>query len=530
MQSLAPADSSDPDNPPESPPSPIHLSSHLLQSATSVLTTTTTSSSSDSGLVAVTSDERLSYDPQQLLSIGRDGVRTYAGVSSVHGHCAIRLIEADPAHLPQLVRQARQLLSLSQRGLLPHFIRHLDVEVDEADAQLAIALEMHPDALPLHEALPHLLRLSPTHPTHPTTAMQPIISLLHQLLTAVSSLHLQGVSHGDLSLRSVFVDPTFQHLNVADVVRSRGLRSDGLSADLYDVGCIGYWLLSSGRTPFRNDVQMEQWHEAALASPLDTSPFHPTAAHLITHLILTPHPNRMSAPGALRHPLFWSSARSIRFLISVSQLISSADDMGGHSRVADQQVRSFCAELDELAPFIFPAPAVSPFGPAVRPEWGSSVHSGLHQCHPMDVQERQSVVSLLHFIAASLRHLLHAPLLSCLIHALFHLDHRHNCARPRPRRAQQHHPNTASPHRRAGGGVGAALDPDAVVSYDSDEEAVSAVGVYFAQRFPPLVISVFHLAQRRWAEHATLRAFFGQAGERRGQRGEGDRGLGQQRW
>ena len=506
---------------PLSPPSP-HLSSHLLQSATSVLTPP-----SDSGLISLTPDDRFSYDPQQPLSIGLDGLRTYAGLSSTHGHCAVKLIHHQhTTHGTHIARQARQLLSLSQRGLLPHFVRYLDVGEDEA--KVAIALELYPDAIPLHEALPHLLRVSPTRPA---SALQPV-SLLQQLLTAVSCLHTQGVAHGDLTVRGISVDPTFHHIHLADVVRSPATRESTPSADVYDIGCIGYWLLSPGRSPFRDEVQVEQWHDAPLATPLDTSPFHPSAAHLITYLILTPAPNRMSAAAALNHPLFWSPARSMRFLLAVSDLISSADERGGHAGLAGQKVRRFCAELDELAPSICPAPAPASFGPVVRPEWGSSVHSGLHQVHPTDVQERQSVVGLLHFMAASLRHVLHAPLLSCLLHALFHLDHRSNCSRPRQRRAHhQQHPH--SPHtqqRRGGGGAAVAAVADGEhASYDSDEEAVGAVGHYFAQRFPPLLVSVFHLAQRRWADHSALRSFIGQPGERSAQL-EGSREPAQQRW
>ena len=131
-----------------------------------------------------------------------------------------------------------------------------------------------------------------------------------------------------------------------------------------------------------------------------------------------------------------------------------------------------CQKLESLSSCIFPT---SDAGAA---EWLSSVHSSLHRRHLAGAVEVDalSVLSLLRFMQAVLLQLLQAPLVSCLLHALFHLDHRSNCTRPRK---PAHHL------------------PD-LQAAKADDEAQAAVGAYFAARFPSLLITVYHLAHRRW--------------------------------
>ena len=181
----------------------------------------------------------------------------------------------------------------------------------------------------------------------------------------------------------------------------------------------------------------------------------------------------------------------MRFLLAVSQLVSSAQRCGQQNAAFAQQVAAFSSELEDLAASIFPAPALSTG--SQRAEWTSSVHGSLHQLQGLDRETRYSVVSLVHVMAASLLHLLHAPLLSCLLHALFHLDHRPNCTRPR-----RHHGHAQGSHGQGRRGS----------DHEDEEQVVAAVGHYFFTRFPPLLISVYHLAQRRWADHPSLKAFF----------------------
>ena len=56
--------------------------------------------------------------------------------------------------------------------------------------------------------------------------------------------------------------------------------------------------------------------------------------------------------------------------------------------------------------------------------------------------------------------------------------------------------------------------PDA----DDNDEAVEAVWLYFAARFPPLLISVYHLAREHWPDAPAFRVFFHQTDEQSAQK------------
>ena len=344
---------------PHRSPSPSLFSSSPLLSAASVLAPV-----NDSGLVPLTEDERLAYDPQHVLSVGKDGLRLYAGycsraeLTTSRGHCGLIIIEratCDPQCYALISQQVDALLELTQEeGAAPQLLRYLDREQD-AD-RLCIAVELYPDDIALHEALPAILQPPPHQQTN-GSVLQPV-SVVQQLLAAVTALHSRSIAHGAISPKNLYVDPSLRRVRLGDVRRRTQPASadadaageqgsdEELSADVYAIGCVSYYLFSGGRTPFAHAaVAFERWPEAALASPFDSSMFHPTAAHFLSHLLLAPPSQRLTAQAAALHPLFWSPQRGLRFLCTLSQWL---DQLLSFAAVADsalqQEAKEFVSE------------------------------------------------------------------------------------------------------------------------------------------------------------------------------------------
>lgn len=309
---------------------------------------------------------KLMYSPSDILGTGCEGTVVYRGTFDGREVAVKRVVS-------EFVKFAhREADLLRESDTHPHVIRYFCMESDSQFRYLALELCIASlnDYVEQKE-LQMNVNLS-------------LKDILKQATDGLAHLHASKIVHRDMKPQNVLITMASQRGEMRAVISdfglckrvqpgknsiSRGIASglagtDGWIApevlissstsypvDIFSLGCIFYYVLSSGTHPFGKSLHRQanivngSYSLSKLADLEDWS----LADDLITSMLFIDPLERLQAEDVLNHPFFWTSEKRLAFFSDVSDRVEKEEDNSPVSRRIETDARNVvCGGWREL--------------------------------------------------------------------------------------------------------------------------------------------------------------------------------------
>ncbi|EGT39975.1 CBN-IRE-1 protein [Caenorhabditis brenneri] len=299
---------------------------------------------------------KLMYSPSDILGTGCEGTVVYRGTFDGREVAVKRVV----SEFVKFAHREADLLRESDHH--PHVIRYFCMESDSQFRYLALelciaSLNDYVEQKELQENVSLTLK-----------------EILSQATDGLAHLHASKIVHRDMKPQNVLITTASQRGKMRAVISdfglckrvqpgknsiSRGIASglagtDGWIApevlisastsypvDIFSLGCIFYYVLSSGTHPFGKSLHRQanivngDFSLAKLAEMEDWS----LADDLITTMLHVDPIQRLTAEAVLNHPFFWNAEKRLAYFSDVSDRVEKEEDNSPVCRRIEQDAR-----------------------------------------------------------------------------------------------------------------------------------------------------------------------------------------------
>uniref|UniRef100_A0A1I7UR29 non-specific serine/threonine protein kinase n=1 Tax=Caenorhabditis tropicalis TaxID=1561998 RepID=A0A1I7UR29_9PELO len=302
---------------------------------------------------------KLMYAPQEILGTGCEGTVVYRGTFDGREVAVKRVV----SEFVKFAHREADLLRESDHH--PHVIRYFCMESDSQFRYLALEL-----------CIASLNDYVEQEDLRGNVSLT-LKDILRQATDGLAHLHASKIVHRDMKPQNVLITTASQRGEMRAVISdfglckrvqpgknsiSRGIASglagtDGWIApevlvsastsypvDIFSLGCIFYYVLTSGTHPFGKSLHRQanivngQYSLAKLADMDDW----PLADDLISSMLSVDPLQRLHAEAVLNHPFFWTSEKRLAFFSDVSDRVEKEDDHSPVVRRLEAEARTIC--------------------------------------------------------------------------------------------------------------------------------------------------------------------------------------------
>ncbi|CAI2324010.1 unnamed protein product [Caenorhabditis sp. 36 PRJEB53466] len=300
---------------------------------------------------------KLMYSPTDILGTGCEGTVVYRGTFDGREVAVKRVVS-------EFVKFAhREADLLRESDMHPHVIRYFCMESDSQFRYLALELCVSSlnDYVERKEVQENVTI--------------PLNDILRQSTDGLAHLHASKIVHRDMKPQNVLITMASQRGEMRAVISDFGLckrvqpgknsvskgiasglagtegwiapevlisASTSYPVDIFSLGCIFYYVLSSGTHPFgkslHRQVNIVKGHFSLnkLADMDDWS----LADNLITSMLRNDPSERLTAEAVLNHPFFWNSEKRLAFFSDVSDRVEKEEDGSPVVRRIESEARA----------------------------------------------------------------------------------------------------------------------------------------------------------------------------------------------
>ncbi|KAL7837930.1 hypothetical protein AOLI_G00263340 [Acnodon oligacanthus] len=154
------------------------------------------------------------------------------------------------------------------------------------------------------------------------------IQTLKTFLEGLHYLHQQSIIHGDVKQKHVLVD-TNGFAKLIDFKKSKRVENGDvkIQEEIQEAGKVAYYILSGGETYPQSDGD-GSWTNKDIT------------LNFIERMTHTDPTKRISLEDALRHPIFWSEIRKMRYLQAVGNFLEVEKDFAELLKDMDKYLKS----------------------------------------------------------------------------------------------------------------------------------------------------------------------------------------------